>query len=112
MKKKYKIPIHGKVINDNPLTGGGADPLCSFPLAELPNLPTYFDKETQQQEPERFGYICVEYDLDKEEVLIELEASEEFHNWLVGMLPQLRHIQKKKGWKLDKSKMVEKLKEK
>ena len=92
MIKRYKIPIQGKVINDKPLTGAKDDPLCSMPIGEL-----------FEPVPERFGYICLEYDLDKEEVLIELDTDGETHNKLVDLLSQLKNIQKAKGWKLDKS---------
>jgi len=105
MRKKYKIPIQGTVIKKEPLTGDETDPVCTFPLAELPNLPTYFNEESRQEQPEPFGYTCLDYNIDKEWCEVELEASEEFHNWLAGILPQLKDIQKAKGWKLDKTKM-------
>ncbi|GAI97762.1 unnamed protein product, partial [marine sediment metagenome] len=72
-----------------------------IPITELPNCP-------------KGAYSCTNlyYNIDEEWCEIELEASEEFHNWLAGILPQLRGIQKEKGWKLDKSKMVEALEKK
>lgn len=108
MKKFYKLPIQGTVLVKEPLTGNKSDPVCVFPLAELPNLPTYFNEERQREEQEPFSYICWNYNIDEEWCEVELEASEEFHNWLSGILPQLNDINKEKGWKLDKSKLVKK----
>ncbi|GAI07774.1 unnamed protein product [marine sediment metagenome] len=112
MKRKYKMPIRGKVLAKEPLTGENGDPICVIPFGDLPDLPTYFDKASQQQVKESFGYTCLDYNIDEGWCEVELTASEEFHNWLAGILPQLRDIQKEKGWKLDKSKMIEKLEKK
>lgn len=113
MKKFYKLPIQGTVLAKEPLTGAKDDALCVIPLNELEPKVEITDPETLKTRPvAEFGgcrYICWNYNIDEEWCEVELEASEEFHNWLDGMLPQLRGIQKAKGWKLDKSKLVEKL---
>jgi hypothetical protein len=105
MKKKYKLPIMGKALETMPLKGDDNDPICVIPLNELPDCPIYFNTEVQEMLPERYRYTCLDYDIDEEWCEVELEASEEFHNWLTDMLPQLRGFQKAKGWKLDKTKM-------
>ena len=105
MLARYKLPIQGIVLAREPLTGKGNTPICVIPFGELPDCPTQFNEETQEELKEGFNYTCLNYNIDEEWCEVELEASEEFHNWLVGMLPQLRDIQKEKGWKLDKSKL-------
>lgn len=105
VKHIYKLPIRGTVLKGKPLEGKDDDPIDAIPLGDLPNRPTYFNKEADQQSKEPFSYTCLDYNIDEEWCEVELEASEEFHNWLTSMLPKLRDIQKQKGWKLDKSKM-------
>ncbi|MBA7590483.1 hypothetical protein ES708_32605 [subsurface metagenome] len=105
LKRRYKLPIQGVMVAKEPLTGAENDPIIAMPLRDLPDYPTFFDEETQQEAGESFSYTCLDYNIDEEWCEVELEASESFHNWLVGILPQLRGIQKKKGWKLDKTRM-------
>lgn len=99
MERIYKIPIMGAVIDDRPLKGMGGNPLCAIPLDELPgyNMLTIDDSS--------FSYVAVEYNVDEEWVEIELEASDGVHNWLLGLVPQLKSIAKSKGWTLDKTEL-------
>ena len=108
MKKRYKLPISGTVVRENPLEGDKTDPICVIPLGELPTFPTFFELKSQEQIPESFSYTCLNYNLDEEWCEVELEASEAFHNWLAGILPQLKDIQKEKGRKLDKTRLESK----
>lgn len=108
MIKRYKLPIQGTVLNDKPLTGSKDDPLVVFPIEKLPNSPTHYDTELKEQVKDSFRFSCLEYNLDEEWCEIELESSEEFHNWLAGILPQLNDIKKARSWKLDKSKLGKK----
>jgi hypothetical protein len=105
MNRTYKLPIMGKALKGKPLKGDENDPICVIPFGDLPDRPTYPDEETQELREYGFSYTCLEYNLDEEWCEIELEASEEFHNWLAGILPELNDIKKSKGWKLDKTKM-------
>ena len=108
MKKKYKLPIMGIALDKNPPKGLRKDPICVIPFDDLPSRPTYIDEETQKVRGYDVSYNCLNYNIDEEWCEVELEASEEFHNWLTGMLPQLNDIQKEKGWKLDKTKQMKK----
>ncbi len=113
--KRYKLPIQGKVLSDHPLTGADDDPICPIDISELVPTRQVFNSELGEavEVPKySFAMVNLNYNLDEEWCEVELEASEEFHNWTAGILPQLRGIQKEKGWKLDKSKMVEKLEKK
>ncbi|MBA7530163.1 hypothetical protein ES705_22366 [subsurface metagenome] len=113
MIKKYKLPIMGKVLNDAPLTGDKSNPIKVFPIEDLEGRPTQkivVLDEVTHEEVERdaladYSFTCLDYNIEEEWCEVELEASEEFHNWLTGILPQLRGIKKEKGWKLDKAKM-------
>jgi len=99
IKRRYKLPIKGTILALKPLTGADDNPIGPTPLEDLPN----FLAEGYS------GCLCLDYNIDEEWCEVEVKASEEFHNWLTGILPELRGIQNDKGWKLDKSKMVEKL---
>lgn len=107
MIKRYKLPIQGTVLKREPLKGADADPVSVIDLTQLSGRPRWADGREQG-----YAIVCLAYDIDEEWCEVELEASEEFHNWLAGILPQLRGIQKERDWKLDKSKMVENLKKK
>lgn len=100
IKRTYRIPIMGGVKKVHPLKGIEGNTLQLIPLDKLPGYDQLVSKD--------YGYVCLEYNIDEEWCEVELEASEEFHNWLTGMLPQLRNTQKAKGWKLDKSKLEKK----
>jgi len=109
MKLKYKLPIQGTVLSTNPLKGAGNDPIIVIPLGNLPGCPTEIVQTLEGVDKEvlvGFRYTCLNYDIDEEWCEVELEANEEFHNWLTDILPRLRNIQKEKSWKLDKSKTV------
>ncbi|GAI94810.1 unnamed protein product [marine sediment metagenome] len=108
----YRLPIVGKVLDDKPLKGDKNDILRVIDLHDLPDYPTQFDEESEVTVPQGYSIRCREYNIDEEWCEVELEASEEFHNWLSSILPQLNDIKEAKGWKLDKSKMVEKLEKK
>ena len=105
MKDRYKLPIQGKVLNDKPLTGDARDPIEPINLQELPNCPTYFNEELGATVKQGYGIRCGEYDVDEEWCEVELEASEEFHGWLAGILPQLSDIKRAGGWTLDKTEL-------
>ncbi len=109
MIRRYKLPIQGIALKREPLTGAEDDPICVIPLGEIDGRPTHFNEIAQEETQEGCSYTCLDYNIDEEWCEVELEASEEFHNWLAGMLPRLRGIQKAKGWKLDKTK-IEKVK--
>jgi len=81
------------------LTGAEDDPICVSPLDSIAGYPT----------GEFQSYTCLNYNIDEGWCEVELEAGEEFHAWLISILPQLRGIQEEKGWRLDKSRMTEKL---
>ncbi len=99
-KRLYRVPCMGKVLGDTPLKGSVNNPLCPIPLMDL----------AREQGIEGLrSYESLNYNVDEGWVEIKVEATEEAHNWLAGMLPQLRGIQKEKGWKLDKTR-VEKVK--
>ena len=104
-KRRYKLPIQGAILVQTPLTGVEDNPIRVMPLSNLPNCPKYYDEASQEERERGCCYTCLDYNIDEEWCEVELTASEEFHNWLTGMLPQLRGIQKSKGWKLDKSKL-------
>lgn len=108
MKKLYKLPIQGSVLLRDPLTGLENDPICVIPLHHLPNFPSRFDEIKQKEVRETYKYQCLDYNIDEEWCEIELEASEEFHNWLTNILPQLNNIKKVRKWKLDKSRLESK----
>lgn len=110
MLKKYKLPIHGTVIKRDPLQGKNDDPILVIPFEELPNRPTEIIQTSEGIDKEvrmGFRYMCLDYNIDEEWCEVELEASEEFHSWLTNLLPQLNDFKVRKGWKLDKSRMVE-----
>lgn len=97
MIKTYKLPIMGGVKCDVPLKGVDGNPLVAIPLEELPG----FGKLTGG-----LTYQVLNYDIESEMCEVELEASEESHNWLAALLPQLNDIKKEKGWKLDKTNVI------
>ena len=106
LKRVYRLPIMGKVLNDMPLTGDESSPLQVIPLAELPNVPTYYDEELGREVKQGFAYTCLNYNVDEEWCEVELEASQEYHDWLTNLLPQLRDIVKNRKWKLDKTELT------
>lgn len=108
MIRKYKVPIQGTLKKRTPLTGDANDPVIIMPFRDLDGFPTYLDTETQTQVRYLIDCTCLNYDVDEDWCEIELEADEAVHDWLANILPQLKDIQKAKGWKLDKSKMEEK----
>ncbi len=115
MIRRYQLPIMGKVLKKDPLTGDKDEPLEVFPIEELEGRPTQtitvLDEgthlEVNKVVPEDFHLVCLDYNIDEEWCEVELEASEIFHGWLTDLLPQLKNIQMTKGWKLDKTKMKE-----
>ncbi|MBA7714305.1 hypothetical protein ES703_123323 [subsurface metagenome] len=109
MIKRYKLPIQGTALKKEPLTGARDDPICVIPLSEIDGRPTYYNEKLGETMQQGCAYTCLNYNLDEGWCEVELEASEEFHNWLANILPQLRGIQEAKGWKLDKAN-IEKVK--
>lgn len=105
MKRRYKLPIKGIVIMREPLTGAEEDPICVVPIIELVPKKEILDPITGEKrltgEIGGFSYSCLSYNIDEEWCEVELEASSEFHEWLLSILPQLKDIQKEKGWKLE-----------
>ncbi|MBA7622378.1 hypothetical protein ES703_29755 [subsurface metagenome] len=100
MKRVYRIPIMGGVVNDKPLKGVESNPLCAIPLDKLPEC------DALANEDRGFSYVVLLYNLDEEEVEVELDATDAFHDWLLNLIPQLKGIAKGKGWKLDKTELV------
>lgn len=98
MKREYKLPLVGKILNDKPLTGSQTNPVDVVPIDELPGF--------KQLEARNFTYTIIDIDVDLENASIELSASEEFHDWLLDLMPKLRNIAKEKGWKLDKTELI------
>lgn len=95
------------VIWDDPLAGAEGNPVGVIPIMELPNYPRRLDEETGRLSiGEPYSYTCLEYDLEKEQVEVEIEASEALHEWLLSLIPQLDGIKKAKGWKLDKTELM------
>jgi hypothetical protein len=92
----YKLPIMGGIKDDAPLRGVDGNPLIVIPLEELPG----FDKLTGG-----LTYQVLNYDIESEMCDIELDADEEIHNWLIGLIPSLKQLAKDKGWKLDKTEL-------
>ena len=113
--RRHRLPIMGAVIKREPLTGAKGNPIRLVPLSEIvedlmPKVAAVSEKTGEEAMVPEFGsysYVCLEYNIDEEWCEIELKASEEFHNWLAGILPQLRNVQEAKNWKLDKSGMME-----
>ncbi len=92
MKRNYKIPIIGEVLDDKPLTGSQDNPLCSIPLTKMAR-----DAGIKGLT----GYECLEYNVDEGWVLIRAEVDTEAHKWLIGMLLTLPQVAKDRGWRLD-----------
>lgn len=89
----------GSVKNDQPLQGIRGNPLCPIPLDELPgyyNLP---------EEDQGHSSVCLRYDVDEEWCDLRVEASDAFHAWLLGLMPELKAMSKERGWKLDKTEL-------
>ena len=105
MKRKYKLPAVGKILNDEPLTGDPNDPITVLNLQELPNYPTSFNEELQREVKEPCSMLHLNYNVDEEWCEVEVDASQKFHDWLIDLLPQLMQIKKDKGWKLDKTEL-------
>jgi len=108
MFRKYKLPIQGKVLNDDPLTGDENNPVVVIPLNELMPKITVTTPDGSQIEVGKFGsyqYTCLEYNVDEEWAMVELEATPEFHDWLLSLLPQMKSIQNQRGWRLNKIEM-------
>jgi len=95
-KRKYKVPIMGKVLNDQPLTGAIDDPICVIPFNELPG----WDLDRMA-----YAYTCLEYNVDEGWCDIELTADEATHDWLLSLMPQIFQIRESKSWKLDKTEL-------
>lgn len=110
MKKTYKVPIIGTVTKKHPLQGDPQNRLRVLPFEDLiPRIETEHPEEGIVLVPKwGISFVCLNYDIDEEWCEIEVEACEELHNWLTGILPQLNDIKKTKGWKLDKSKLEKK----
>ena len=97
MKRIYRIPIQGTVLNDEPLTGSNQDPLITIELSELPGFDLLQNKG--------FSLVNLDYDIDEEWGEIELEADDALHEWLLGLIQQLRSIAQARGLVLDKTEL-------
>lgn len=114
MKRRYKLPIKGTVMERKPLAGAEDDPICVIPFSDLVPKKEIIDAETKEKiltsELGGFSLVCLNYDIEEEWCEVEIEASNAFHDWLLNLIPQLKDIAKVKGWKLDKTEL-EKTKE-
>ena len=95
-KREYRVPIMGKALNDQPLTGAADNPICTIPFNELPG----WDLDRMA-----YAYTCLEYNVDEGWCDIEVTADETTHDWLLSLLPQMPEIQRNKGWRLDKTEL-------
>ncbi len=108
MRVRYKLPIMGTALKDEPLQGKKEDPLAVIPIQDLAPKRTVIDPDTEQEHEVSkfdFSFDCLDYNIAEEWCEVEVEAEQGFHDWLAGILPQLNDIKKAKGWKLDKSKL-------
>ena len=92
MKKRYWLPITGTVLTREPLTGDEHDPIAIVHIWDLPGRPRTAatgkgGQEIEVDEP--FLYECLSYDIDRSLAEVELEASQECHDWLDQLL--VRH---------------------
>jgi hypothetical protein len=101
MIKHYRLPIYGTLLSKDPPIGDSDSPVQPISLYDLPNPP----EEVLQG---KYTDTPFKYNFDEDWCEVEVKADEVVHNWLAGILPQLRGIQKEKGWKLDKSKLEKK----
>ena len=88
MIAKYKLPIQGKALRREPLKGDPSDPICIIDLYSMAGFPTVFDELTNLEKKESYSYQCLDYNIDEEWAEVELEASEQFHQWLSQLLNQ------------------------
>lgn len=109
MKRKYRLPIVGIVLNDKPLTGDATDPIRPIDLSELMPKQKVIDPDGEEREVPKYGYSCIslDYNVDEEWVEVEIEADKGFHGWLLGLIPSIKDIANSKGWRLDKTKLEE-----
>ncbi len=83
---RYRFPITGTVLARETLRGDDKDPLCIIPLRDLPDFPTYYDEQRKVDSPEPLRYECLDYNIDEGWAEVELEASEQLHQWLLRLL--------------------------
>ena len=102
MKRIYKLPLVGKVLNDHPLTGDDNDPIDILDLHSL-DVPTFYHPDWQRMVKHSYSTLAISWDIDEGTAMVEIAADEAFHDWLIGILPQLMTIQQEKDWKLDKT---------
>jgi len=82
MIQRYTLPIRGTLLSEKPLAGGPNDPICPFPITDLPDRPTYYDEQLGQDIPIGFRLESLDYNIDEGWVEIELDADQAVHNWL------------------------------
>jgi hypothetical protein len=70
MLARYKLPIMGKVLRREPLKGDSDNPICPIPIEEIPDMPSGYTRKV------------LEYNIDEEWCEVEIDADEEFHEWL------------------------------
>lgn len=101
MIKYHRLPIYGTLLSKEPSRGDSDNPVQPISLGDLPSPP-------EEVVEGKYMDMPFKYNFDEDWCIVKLEASQEVHDWLTALLPQLDDIMKAKGWKLDKSKLRKK----
>jgi hypothetical protein len=99
MKKKYRLPLVGKVLDDEPLTGDENNPLATIDIDLLPGF------DSLSSEEQAFCLVNLEYDVDGGWGEVEIGGSEALHSWLGAALENIDQIYIDSGWNLDKTEL-------
>ena len=99
MKKKYRLPLVGKVLDDEPLTGDENNPLATIDIDLLPGF------DGLSSEEQAFCLVNLDYDVDGGWGEVEIGGSETLHSWLESTLGNIDHVYIDRGWSLDKTEL-------
>ena len=99
MKKKYRLPLIGKVLDDDPLTGDENNPLATIDIDLLPG----FDSLSSQDRV--FCLVNLKYDVDEGWGEVEIGGSEALHRWLGATLGNIDQVYMDRCWSLDKTEL-------
>lgn len=91
MKKVYRVPIMGTIVSDKPLKGKRDDPIRPIPLRDIMK---------EQGVTGIDGYTSIKYNTTQGWVDVEVEGTEQGHEWLQDILSDLPQIKHNHGWVL------------